>query len=103
GSTTFGWLVTYLTVGIGLLAMVPATMLLFHHGSIVSFSRMRRSWRVVVFAVFVVAGVFSPGGLFTMFMIAIPTALAYVLGLGLLWMYDRIGRAVPQGRTKTAD
>jgi Sec-independent protein secretion pathway component TatC len=99
----FGWLVTYLTVGIGLLAMVPATMLLFHHGSIVSFSRMRRSWRVTVFAMFVVAGVFSPGGLFTMLMIAIPTALAYLLGLGLLWMYDRIGRAVPQSRTKTAD
>ena len=100
---SFGWLVTYLTVGIGLLAMVPMTMVLFHHGSIVSFGRMRRSWRGVVFAVFVVAGVFSPGGLFTMFMIAVPTAVAYVLGLGLLWVYDRIGRAVPRGRTKTAD
>ncbi|PSP20146.1 preprotein translocase subunit TatC, partial [Halobacteriales archaeon QH_10_67_13] len=99
----FGWLVIYLTVGIGLLAMIPATMVLFHHGSIVSYRRMYRSWRGVVLAVFAIAGLASPAGIFTMFLVAIPASLAYGLGLGLLWAYDRIGRAVPRGRRETAD
>jgi len=99
----FGWLVIYLTVGIGLLAMIPATMVLFHHGSIVSYRRMYRSWRGVVLAIFAVAGLASPAGIFTMFLVAIPASLAYGLGLGLLWAYDRIGRAVPRGRRETAD
>ncbi len=99
----FGWLVIYLTVGIGLLAMIPATMVLFHHGSIVSYRRMYRSWRGVVLAIFAIAGLASPAGIFTMFLVAIPASLAYGLGLGLLWAYDRIGRAVPRGRRETAD
>lgn len=99
----FGWLVIYLTVGIGLLAMIPATMVLFHHGSIVSYRRMYRSWRGVVLAIFAIAGLASPAGIFTMFLVAIPASLAYGLGLGLLWAYDRIGRAVPRSRRETAD
>ena len=101
---SFGWLVIYLTVGIGFLAMIPTTMLLFHHGNIVSYQRMRKSWRGVVLAFFAIAGFFSPSGIFTMFIVAIPAGLAYGLGLGLLWIYESIGRAVSRpSRGETAD
>jgi sec-independent protein translocase protein TatC len=82
----FGWLVIFLTVGIGLLVEIPVTMLLFERGNIISYDTMRRRWRVFVMAVFVVSGVASPRGVFTMLIIAIPTCLAYLAGLGLLWL-----------------
>jgi sec-independent protein translocase protein TatC len=101
---SFGWLVIYLTVGIGFLAMIPTTMLLFHHGNIVTYRRMRQSWRGVVLAFFAVAGLFSPSGIFTMFLVAIPASLAYGFGLGCLWLYEGIGRAVSRpSRGETAD
>ena len=88
--SSFGWLVIFLTVGVGALAMVPATMVLFHHGNIVSYSRMRKSWRGVVIGLFAAAGFFSPDSLFTMFIVAIPASLAYLLGLGVVLLYMRI-------------
>ncbi len=92
---SFGWLVIYLTVGIGFLAMIPMTMLLFHHGNIISYGRFKQSWRGVVLAFFAAAAFFSPSGVFTMFIVAIPASLAYALGLGCLWVYQGIGRRVP--------
>jgi len=83
----FGWLVIYLTVGVGVLAMIPATMLLFHHGNIVSYRRMRESWRGAILALFAAAGLLSPSGIFTMFLVAIPASLAYGFGLGCLRVY----------------
>lgn len=88
--SSFGWMVIFLTVGIGALAMIPATMLLFHHGRIVSRARMRKSWRGVVLAFFLVAGFFSPDSLFTMFLVAIPASVAYGAGLGAVALYDRV-------------
>ena len=88
--SSFGWMVIFLTVGIGALAMIPATMLLFHHGRIVSYARMRKSWRGVVLAFFLVAGFFSPDSLFTMFLVATPASVAYLTGLGVVSVYDRI-------------
>ncbi|MEF8812600.1 MAG: twin-arginine translocase subunit TatC [Halovenus sp.] len=85
--SNFGWLVIYLTVGVGVMAMIPATMLLFHHGNIVPYSRMRKSWRGVVLAFFAAAGLLSPKGVFTMFLVAIPASLAYIFGLGCLRVY----------------
>jgi sec-independent protein translocase protein TatC len=95
---SFGWLVIYLTVGIGFLTMIPTTMLLFHHGNIVPYWRMRESWRGVVLAFFAVAGFLSPSGIFTMFIVAIPASLAYGLGLGVLWIYTGVGRLLSTGR-----
>ncbi|MFB6128824.1 MAG: twin-arginine translocase subunit TatC [Halorhabdus sp.] len=89
---TFGWLIVFTTVGIGLLAEIPVTMLLFHRGGIVSFERMRARWRVVVLAMFTLAAVITPAGMFSMLLIAIPAALAYLLGLGILWVYTLGGR-----------
>jgi sec-independent protein translocase protein TatC len=40
---------------------------------------------------------------FTMFIVAIPASLAYGLGLGLLWVYTRVGSRAPQRHRETAD
>ena len=102
--SSFGWLVIYLTVGVGILVMIPVTMLLFHHGSIISYRRMRKSWRVAVLAFFAIAGFVSPSGLYTMFIVAIPAALAYGFGLGCLWVYTRFERRIPsRTREEVAD
>ena len=101
--SSFGWLVIYLTVGVGLLAMIPVTMVLFNHGNIISYGRMRKSWRGVVLGFFAAAGLLSPSGIWTMFIVAIPMSIAYGLGLGLVWMYSRINRRVPQRWGETAD
>ncbi|WP_008525767.1 twin-arginine translocase subunit TatC [Halorhabdus tiamatea] len=89
---TFGWLIVFTTVGIGLLAEIPVTMLLFHRGGIVSYESMRRRWRVVVLAFFALAAVVTPGGMFSLLLVGIPAALAYLLGLGILWLYTLGGR-----------
>jgi len=80
----FGWLVIFTTVGIGLLAEIPVTMVLFDRGDIVSYEKMREHWRVVVLAFFAAAGFLSPRGVFTMFLLAIPATVAYAAGLGVL-------------------
>ncbi len=95
---SFGWLVIYLTVGIGFLTMIPTTMLLFHHGNLVPYWRMRESWRGVVLAFFAAAGFLSPSGIFTMFIVAIPASLAYGFGLGLLWIYDSVDKLISTTR-----
>ncbi|MFB6310092.1 MAG: twin-arginine translocase subunit TatC [Salinirussus sp.] len=99
----FGWLVILTTVGIGLLAQLPVTMLLFHRGGIVSYDTMRRRWRVFVVGVFAIAGFATPKGVFTMFIVAIPASLAYAVGLGLLWIYTGITRTRTTRRGETAD
>ncbi len=101
--SSFGWLVVYLTVGVGALTMIPVTMVLFNHGNIVSYGRMRKSWRGVVLAFFAAAGFLSPSGIWTMFIVAIPAAIAYGIGLGACWMYTRIGSHVPRRWSETAD
>ncbi|WP_246984706.1 twin-arginine translocase subunit TatC [Halorientalis marina] len=88
----FGWLVIYTTVGIGLLAEIPVSMLLFHFGGIVSVQRMRAYWRHVVVGIFALSGLFSPRGVFTMLLIALPAAFAYAVGLALLWLITLGGR-----------
>ncbi|WP_424017324.1 twin-arginine translocase subunit TatC [Halorientalis pallida] len=88
----FGWLVIYTTVGIGLLMEVPVSMALFHVGGIASYHTQRKYWREVVVAIFALAAFISPRGVFTMLLMAIPAALAYLAGLGLLWLITLGGR-----------
>jgi sec-independent protein translocase protein TatC len=92
-----GWLVIATTVGIGLLAEIPVTMLLFHRGGIVSFQQMFSRWREVVFSVFLATGLLTPATLLTMLVVAIPISLAYLLGLGLLWVYTLGGQRGKRG------
>lgn len=87
----FGWLVIFTTIGVGLLAEIPVTMWLFDRGAIVTYETMRERWRVVVLAIFAAAGLFSPQGILTMFLFALPTTVAFGLGLGILWVLH-VGR-----------
>ena len=93
----FGWLVLALTVGIGLLFEIPVTMLLFHRGNIVTFQAIQDRWRTVTLGVFVASALFSPKGIFTMFLVAVPVTIAFLVGLGLLWLYTLGGRRSPKG------
>ncbi|WP_337250827.1 twin-arginine translocase subunit TatC [Halorussus caseinilyticus] len=88
----FFWLVFFTTAGIGLLADVPLSMWLFERSGLVSFDAMKDRWREVVIAVFAVAGLFTPDSLYTMFLIAIPISLSYLVGLGGLWVITLGGR-----------
>ncbi|WP_299262840.1 twin-arginine translocase subunit TatC [Halorientalis sp.] len=95
----FGWLVIYTTVGIGLLLEVPVSMALFHVGGVAPYRTQRKYWREVVVAIFGLAAFVSPRGMFTMLLMAVPAALAYLAGLGLLWLITfggRGGRPQPQ-------
>jgi hypothetical protein len=38
-----------------------------------------------------------------MFIVAIPAAIAYGFGLGLVWLYSRVGRSAPRRHGETAD
>lgn len=98
----FGWLIFFTTVGVGLLAMIPVTMVMFHRGNIVPYRTMRTRWREVAIAVLALAAIGSPRGVFTMFLVGIPVVATYLFGLGILWIYTLGGtRNVP--RSEPAD
>ncbi|WP_254536650.1 twin-arginine translocase subunit TatC [Halomarina litorea] len=99
----FGWLVFFTTVGVGLLATIPSTMLLFHRGGLVPYATMRARWREFTVAVMLAAAVLSPRGVFTMFLFGLPVVFAYGLGLGLLWVYTLGGRRTPRSAGQRAD
>ncbi|AOW81152.1 preprotein translocase subunit TatC [Halodesulfurarchaeum formicicum] len=88
----FFWMVFFTTAGVGLLADIPISMWLFHRGGIISYERMRRSWRGVVLVIFVFSTFFSSSSIWTMFLLAVPTSAAYVFGLGVLWVVTLGGR-----------
>ncbi|WP_435177115.1 twin-arginine translocase subunit TatC [Halorussus sp. AFM4] len=90
--SNFFWLVFFTTAGIGLLADIPLTMWLFERGGIVSFEAMKDRWREVTIAVFAVAGLVTPDSLYTMFLLAIPISLAYLVGIAGLWVVTLGGR-----------
>ncbi|WP_458208418.1 twin-arginine translocase subunit TatC [Haladaptatus sp. NG-SE-30] len=81
---SFFWLVFLTTAGVGLLADIPLSMLLFHAGGILSYETMRNRWRVFVVGTFAIAGLVTPDSLYTMFLVAIPVSFAYGLGLAML-------------------
>jgi len=101
--SNFGWLVVFTTVGIGLLVEIPVTMFLFHRGGLVSFEAMFDNWRSVVMGIVVAAAVFTPSSLLTMMVLSIPTAFAYLFGLGVLYVYTLGGRRTPRRKSEAAD
>lgn len=98
-----GWLVFFTTVGIGLLATIPTTLLFLHHGGFVPFPVLRQYWRETVVGIIGVITVAAPGGVFGMLLFSFPVVGAYLLGLGVLWVYT-LGRrrAGPLTKSKQA-
>ncbi|WP_121821119.1 twin-arginine translocase subunit TatC [Halostella salina] len=88
----FFWLIFLTTAGIGILGNILVTQLLFHFGGIVSFESMYRRWRIVTILIFALAGLLTPSGVLTMLIVALPVALTYVLGLGILYVVTLPGR-----------
>ncbi|WP_135821737.1 twin-arginine translocase subunit TatC [Halostella litorea] len=82
----FFWLIFLTTAGIGILGNILVTQVMFHLGGIVSFESMYRRWRIVTILIFALAGLLTPSGVLTMLIVAIPVALTYVLGLGILYV-----------------
>ncbi|MFT4930406.1 MAG: sec-independent protein translocase protein TatC [Natronomonas sp.] len=82
----FFWMVFMLTGGVGLFVDVIITVVLFHVGGIVSFETMAGRWRETVFAVFVLAIFATNKSVLTMLLFGVPFALAFLLGLGVLWL-----------------
>ncbi|RZV11895.1 sec-independent protein translocase protein TatC [Natrinema hispanicum] len=99
----FFWLVIFTTVGIGFLLNIIVTMALFHVGGIVSYRSMLERWRPVVVGIFVLAAFASPEGVLTMFMVAFPIALTYLLGLAVLYVLTGGGRLFGGGGGSAAD
>ncbi|MEF8809031.1 twin-arginine translocase subunit TatC [Natronomonas sp.] len=90
--SNYGWMIFFLTAGIGVLAVIPVSMFLFHRGNIVPYAVMRNRWREFTIAVLAMGAFFSPRGVFTMFLLGIPVVAAYMFGLGTLWAYTLGGR-----------
>jgi len=88
----FLWMVFLLTVGIGLLAEIPITMWLAHFSGVVGYETMRRRWRVPVLSAFVFGSLATPDSLYTMLLIGIPVALAYLFGIAVLAVISMGGR-----------
>ncbi|ELY90151.1 Sec-independent periplasmic protein translocase [Natrialba hulunbeirensis JCM 10989] len=90
--SSFFWLVIFTTIGIGFLFNIVVTMALFHVGGIISYRTMLKRWRPVVVGIFAIAAIASPKGILTMLLFAIPIALTYMLGLGVLYLLTGGGR-----------
>jgi sec-independent protein translocase protein TatC len=98
----FFWMVFLLTAGIGLLADVPISMVLFHYARIVPYRAMRKRWRGVALAAFAFGAVATPESIYTLFLVAVPIVAAYWFGLSVLWVTTLGGRRDRTGRP-TAD
>ncbi|SEH13351.1 sec-independent protein translocase protein TatC [Natronorubrum sediminis] len=98
---SFSWLVIYTTLGVGFLFNIIVTMALFHVGGIVSYRTMLKRWRPIVVGIFTAAAFFSPKGILTMLLVAIPIALTYMLGLAVLYVLTGGGRLFGGGGGST--
>lgn len=90
--SNFFWLIFFTTVGIGLLVDIPVTMVMFHRAGILTYRTMRSRWRIVILGTMALAAVFTPAGVLSMVLVAIPVTLFYGLGLLILWVITLGGR-----------
>ncbi|PSQ00713.1 hypothetical protein BRC89_01370 [Halobacteriales archaeon QS_4_70_19] len=89
---SFGWLIFFTTVGVGLLFDIPVTMYLFHRGGLVPYRTQLERWRELTVIVLGGAAIFTPKSVFSMFIVGIPVLLAYFAGLALLYVVTLGGR-----------
>ncbi|WP_423995971.1 twin-arginine translocase subunit TatC [Halorubrum trapanicum] len=87
----FLWLVIYTTIGIGFLADIPIAMVLLNNAG-VPYRVFRERWREVTIGILLVAAVFTPADVITMFLATIPLMIAYGIGVGLLFLVTFGGR-----------
>ncbi|QKG92657.1 preprotein translocase subunit TatC [Halorubrum sp. SS7] len=87
----FLWLVIYTTIGIGFLADIPIAMVLLNNAG-VPYRVFRERWREVTIGIMLVAAVFTPADVITMFLATIPLMLAYGVGVGVLFLVTFGGR-----------
>ncbi|WP_424013723.1 twin-arginine translocase subunit TatC [Halorubrum xinjiangense] len=87
----FLWLVIYTTIGIGFLADIPIAMVLMNNAG-VPYRVFRARWREVTIGIMLVAAVFTPADVITMFLATIPLMAAYGLGIGVLYLVTLGGR-----------
>jgi sec-independent protein translocase protein TatC len=87
----FLWLVIYTTIGIGFLADIPIAMVLLNNAG-VPYRVFRERWREVTIGIMLVAAVFTPADVITMFLATIPLMLAYGIGVGVLFLVTFGGR-----------
>jgi sec-independent protein translocase protein TatC len=90
--SNFFWLVFLTTVGVGLLLDVPILMLLLNRAGIVPYRSFRRRWREVVVGITVVLAFATPGGVLQLLVLAIPLSIAYLVGVGCVWIASLGGR-----------
>jgi sec-independent protein translocase protein TatC len=87
----FLWLVIYTTIGIGFLADIPIAMVLLNNAG-VPYRVFRERWREVTIGIMLVAAVFTPADVITMFLATIPLMIAYGVGVGVLFLVTFGGR-----------
>ena len=87
----FLWLVIYTTIGIGFLADIPIAMVLLNNAG-VPYRVFRARWREVTVGIMLVAAVFTPADVITMFLATIPLMVAYGIGVGVLFLVTFGGR-----------
>jgi sec-independent protein translocase protein TatC len=103
--TDFFWLIFFTTAGIGILADVPVLMVLLNTVG-VAYAAMRSRWREVTVGILLVAALFTPADVITMFLVTVPLMAAYGVGLGVLYALTLGGRrnlAEPTVRRKRDD
>lgn len=87
----FLWLVIYTTIGIGFLADIPIAMVLMNNAG-VPYRVFRERWREATIATMLIAAVFTPSDVVTMFLATIPLMAAYGVGVGALFLVTFGGR-----------
>jgi sec-independent protein translocase protein TatC len=82
--------ITTLMLVFGLSFQLPVLVLLLNFSGMVSARRLLRAWRVVVFACFVFAAIFTPDpGPFGMIILAASLCLLYFAAVGVAFINDR--------------
>ena len=87
----FLWLVIYTTLGIGFLADIPIGMVLANKAG-VPYRVFRERWREATIATMLIAAVFTPADVITMFLATVPLMAAYGLGIAALFLVTFGGR-----------
>lgn len=74
-----------MTAALGAIFQLPLVMVALQRIGLVRHKTFAANWRAIVLAIFVISAVITPPDPFSMLLMAGPTLLLYLLGLGLTW------------------